>query len=542
MATVCTHMRPRILVVDDSKSLNATYVALLGKFSVDVRSAYTGKETLELIESFAPEIILLDLILPDMSGMDILSHLQQTKSNAITIVMTANGSVNYAVEAMRLGAYDFLEKPIDSNRFRITINNTLKNLELNSLVDQINTQNNEAVGDFIGESPAMKEVYNRIRRIKNSKASVFITGESGTGKEVTAMTMHNMNTERKVKFIAINCAAIPKELMESEIFGHVKGAFTGAAADRQGAVSLADGGTLFLDELCEMDLELQSKFLRFLQSSKFNKVGSSKTEEVDVRIVCATNRDPMEEVKAGRFREDLFYRLFVIPIHLPPLRERGRDVILIARKFLKHFSQEENKNFEEFTEEVENLLLRYTWPGNVRQLQNVIHSTVVLNNGKFLTKEMLPKFLDSSYNIDFKESYAQKDGININNEGKFASLSKGPLSANGVDSENFDLESPNVNFVGNMGSSEAGASSLNSNGNAIDFEKSVLVYKPLDVKEIETIEEVERKYILAVIELCNGSITKAAKYLSINSSTIYRKLDKWQKQGMITKISKYEMS
>lgn len=542
MVTVCTHMRPRILVVDDSKSLNATYVALLGKFSVDVRSAYTGKETLELIESFAPEIILLDLILPDMSGMDILSYLQQTKSNAITIVMTANGSVNYAVEAMRLGAYDFLEKPIDSNRFRITINNTLKNLELNSLVDQINTQNNEAVGDFIGESPAMKEVYNRIRRIKNSKASVFITGESGTGKEVTAMTLHNMNTERKGKFIAINCAAIPKELMESEIFGHVKGAFTGAVADRQGAVSLADGGTLFLDELCEMDLELQSKFLRFLQSSKFNKVGSSKTEEVDVRIVCATNRDPMEEVKAGRFREDLFYRLFVIPIHLPPLRERGRDVILIARKFLKHFSQEENKNFEEFTEEVENLLLRYTWPGNVRQLQNVIHSTVVLNNGKFLTKEMLPKFLDSSYNIDFKEGYAQKDGININNEGKFASLSKGPLSANGVDSENFDLESPNVNFVGNMGSSEARASSLNSNENAIDFEKSVLVYKPLDVKEIETIEEVERKYILAVIELCNGSITKAAKYLSINSSTIYRKLDKWQKQGMITKISKYEMS
>lgn len=542
MATVCTHMRPRILVVDDSKSLNATYVALLGKFDVDVRSAYTGKETLELIESFAPEIILLDLILPDMSGMDILSHLQETKTNAITIVMTANGSVNYAVEAMRLGAYDFLEKPIDSNRFRITINNTLKNLELNSLVDQINSQNNEAVGDFIGESPAMKEVYNRIRRIKNSKASVFITGESGTGKEVTAMTLHNMNTERKGKFIAINCAAIPKELMESEIFGHVKGAFTGAAADRQGAVSLADGGTLFLDELCEMDLELQSKFLRFLQSSKFNKVGSSRTEEVDVRIVCATNRDPMEEVKAGRFREDLFYRLFVIPIHLPPLRERGRDVILIARKFLKHFSQEENKNFEEFTEEVENLLLKYTWPGNVRQLQNVIHSTVVLNNGKFLTKEMLPKFLDSSYNTDFKDANTQKAAINNDNEVKPDSLLKAGSSVNSDEIENFDFESPNVNFFASIRSSDSSVSSLSSKVNETEFEKSVLVYKPLDVKEIETIEEVERKYILAVIELCNGSITKAAKHLSINSSTIYRKLDKWQKQGMITKISKYEMS
>jgi two-component system repressor protein LuxO len=535
-------MRPRILVVDDSKSLNATYVALLGKFDVDVRSAYTGKETLELIESFAPEIILLDLILPDMSGMDILSHLQETKTNAISIVMAANGSVNYAVEAMRLGAYDFLEKPIDSNRFRITINNTLKNLELNSLVDQINSQNNEAVGDFIGESPAMKEVYNRIRRIKNSKASVFITGESGTGKEVTAMTLHNMNTERKGKFIAINCAAIPKELMESEIFGHVKGAFTGAAADRQGAVSLADGGTLFLDELCEMDLELQSKFLRFLQSSKFNKVGSSRTEEVDVRIVCATNRDPMEEVKAGRFREDLFYRLFVIPIHLPPLRERGRDVILIARKFLKHFSQEENKNFEEFTEEVENLLLKYTWPGNVRQLQNVIHSTVVLNNGKFLTKEMLPKFLDSSYNTDFKDANTQKAAINNDNEVKPASLLKVGSSVNSDETENFDLESPNVNFFASIRSSDSSVSSLSSKVNETEFEKSVLVYKPLDVKEIETIEEVERKYILAVIELCNGSITKAAKHLSINSSTIYRKLDKWQKQGMITKISKYEMS
>lgn len=481
-----TSLLPRVLIIEDSKPLSAFYMTVLAKEdNADIRQAFTGEEAFELINSFDPEIILLDLNLPDMPGMNILRFINSKQLKIITIVMTANGSVNYVVEAMRLGAYDFLVKPIDANRLRTTLHNTLEKLELNVLVKQYSTKS-DAPGDFIGESPAMQEIYSKLRRIGNSKASVFITGESGTGKEVTALTLHNLNTERKGKFVAINCAAIPRELMESEIFGHVKGAFTGASADRVGAVCAANGGTLFLDELCEMDLDLQSKFLRFIQSSKFQRVGSSKLEEVDVRIICATNRNPMQEVKLGRFREDLFYRLFVIPIHLPPLRERDRDVVLIAQKFLLHFSEEENKHFTGIDEDAEQFLLHYSWPGNVRQLQNIIHRAVVFYDGKLLTRAMLPQ------------------------EREFRSYGEMPLKQAPEDS----LPAKEPSFARNPA-------------------------LPSTVEDIINLDLLEKNYILAAIAACEGSVTRAAVALGVNSSTLYRKLDKWQKAGEIAKNSGY---
>ncbi len=236
----------------------------------------------------------------------------------------------------------------------------------------------------------MQAVYRTIDSAASSKASIFITGESGTGKEVCAEAIHAASKRGDKPFIAINCAAIPKDLIESELFGHVKGAFTGAAVDRQGAAELADGGTLFLDELCEMDLELQTKLLRFIQTGTFQKVGSSRMKKVDVRFVCATNRDPWKEVQEGRFREDLYYRLYVIPLHLPPLRDREEDVIEIAYSLLGFMSHEEGKSFVRFSQDVIERFIHYEWPGNVRQLQNVLRNVVVLNHGKEITLDMLP--------------------------------------------------------------------------------------------------------------------------------------------------------
>ncbi len=496
----------RVLIVEDSRPLSVIYENITRKLNTDVRTTGSGKEALELLETFAPEIMLLDLNLPDMSGMDILRTVNERKLSVSTIVMTANGSVDFAVEAMRLGAYDFLEKPIDPNRLKITLHNTIEKMELSVMVNDLNSNSEvKALGSFIGESPAMQEIYDRIRRVQNSKATVFITGESGTGKEVTAVTLHELNTQRKGKFIPINCAAIPHELMESEIFGHVRGAFTGAQSDHLGAVSLADGGTLFLDELCEMSLDLQSKFLRFLQSSTFRKVGSTKDEKVDVRIICATNKKPAEEVRAGRFREDLFYRLFVIHIHLPPLRERDYDVVLIARYFLKMFSDEESKNFESFSAKAEEFLVHYNWPGNVRQLQNIVHQAVVLNTGRVITKEMLVS----------------------ETEMKAFSITDTPHA------ENFKNS-----VVGATSSSEG----FFNAETVLTKPKSKNVFEVDLGKGILPLGDVEKMYIMSALKLNAGSISKTAKNLKVNPSTLYRKITRWQEDGSVVKTLDFHIS
>jgi two-component system repressor protein LuxO len=284
-----------------------------------------------------------------------------------------------------------LIKPCEADRLRITVSKAIHQLQ-NSRYDIVG-EINQYQG-FIGSSESMQKVYKTIDSAASSKASIFITGESGTGKEVCAEAIHSVSNRSSQPFIALNCAAIPKDLIESELFGHVKGAFTGALIERKGAAELASGGTLFLDELCEMELDLQTKLLRFIQTGTFQKVGSSKLSRVDVRFVCATNKDPWQEVLKGRFREDLFYRLYVIPLHLPPLRERGDDIIEIAYSLLSFISIEENKQFGKFSEEVLRHFVAYPWPGNVRQLQNVLRNIVVLNQGTEVLLSMLPTPLD----------------------------------------------------------------------------------------------------------------------------------------------------
>jgi two-component system, repressor protein LuxO len=381
----------RVLLVEDSVPMARVYVEYLRREPYDVHHVETGREALAAIAACPPQVLVLDVRLPDMDGLDILRHVRKKDLPCSVVVITAHGSVNMAVEAMRQGAFDFILKPFDADRLIFTLRNAIERQHLTQVVETIKRDfdRREYCG-FIGSSLPMQAVYRIIDSAAPSKATVFITGESGTGKEVCAEALHHLSGRGERPLIAVNCAAIPRDLMESEIFGHVKGAFTGAMTDRDGAASLAHGGTLFLDEICDMDMSLQAKLLRFVQTGSFQKVGSDETRTVDVRFVCATNRDPWKEVGEGRFREDLYYRLHVIPIHLPPLRERDDDVLAMARHFLVRFAQEEGRDFRGFSPEAEQAIAAHPWPGNVREMQNILRSVVVLNTGEEVSLDMLP--------------------------------------------------------------------------------------------------------------------------------------------------------
>ncbi|BEE16567.1 sigma-54-dependent Fis family transcriptional regulator [Aeromonas enteropelogenes] len=463
--------KPRVLLVEDTRSLAVVYEQYLRQDGYEVLLADCGQQALDQLMASPPPVVLLDLELPDMSGMDILQQITEQQLPCAVVVITAHGSVDVAVEAMRLGAFDFLTKPFDSKRLCATARNALKHQQLSSLVAQYreNFERHSFAG-FIGASMPMQAVYRIIESAAPSKATVFITGESGTGKEVCAEAIHQCSPRRDQPFIALNCAAIPHDLMESEIFGHVKGSFTGAQGDRKGAASLADGGTLFLDELCEMDLDLQSKLLRFIQTGTLQRVGSSKLETVDVRFVCATNRDPLVEVKAGRFREDLYYRLHVIPLYLPPLRERGEDILLLARSLLQSYAKEENKRFKDFDAQAARVLLDYPWPGNVRELQNVVRNIVVLNDKDQVSQDILPPPLNGGRSLNGAAPVAQP---------AVASAPERP--AHGP-------------------------------------------IRPLWLVEKEVIEQ--------AIASCDGNIPKAAALLEISPSTIYRKKQGWEEANL----------
>ena len=379
-----------LLMVEDSLSLAAIYRGYLQEESLDVRHVATLSDSIEYLQHTVPDIVLLDIELPDGNGMDLLKEVMNRGLQTDVIVMTAHGSTDMAGQAIRTGAFDFLTKPFDAHRLQVTVTNAVEHLSLSKKVQIFSALERDRYGRFVGQSLPMQAVYRIIDSVAVSDATAFIVGESGTGKELAAEAVHEKSKRANYAFHAINCGAIPSELMESELFGHVKGAFTGATCSRDGAATIADGGTLFLDEICEMELELQKKLLRFIQSGEFQRVGSNKIEHVDIRFVCATNKDPMTEVREGRFREDLYYRLHVIPLRLPPLRERDDDILMIARTFLAEVADKEKKSFLTFNAEVEKIFMDYDWPGNVRELQNTIQNIVVLNDGEEVALHMLP--------------------------------------------------------------------------------------------------------------------------------------------------------
>jgi two-component system repressor protein LuxO len=469
-----TKSNPCVLIVEDVPSLAASYAAFLSREPLSVHLAHDGKEALAFLECNPVAAAIIDVGLPDMNGLQILKTIRAHEAATEVIVITAEGSIKLAVEAMRQGAFDFVVKPCSGERLRVTVQNALERRRLRERLAEVVQESGEGPpGRFIGRSLAMQTVYRILRSAAPTNATVFVTGESGCGKELCAEALHSLSKRRDHPFVAVNCAAIPKDLMESEIFGHVKGAFTGATSDRKGAALQADGGTLFLDEVAEMDLGLQSKLLRFLQEKTVQRVGEDHLRRADVRIVCATNRNPLEEMAAGRFREDLFYRLHVVPVELPPLRERNGDVLLLAKHFLEVFSREDGKAFAGFAPEAEAALLGYGWPGNVRQLQNVIRSVVVLNDGETVTPEMLPRTMSA---------------------GASSAL---PASR--------PLEIP-----------ESGPRPLTAVSASATFEN------------ILPLEQVIRETIENAVDICGGSIPRAAAALQVSPSTLYRRIEAWR--------------
>jgi two-component system repressor protein LuxO len=460
--------QPTVLIVDDVPTLAASYSAFLSREPVTVHTVGSGADALAFLERHSVAVAVVDVHLPDMNGLEILQKVRAFGAPTNVIVITAEGSVNLAVEAMRQGAFDFVAKPFSKERLVVTVRNALEHRRLSNQLEEVTEQTGEGpTGRFIGQSLAMQVVYRILRSAGPTNATVFITGESGVGKELAAEALHKLSKRRERPFVAINCAAIPKDLMESELFGHVKGAFTGATSDRKGAALQADGGTLFLDEIAEMDLALQTKLLRFLQEKTVQRVGEDVPRRVDVRIVCATNREPQAEVAAGRFREDLFYRLHVVPLEIPPLRERDLDVVLLARHFLDECSKEDSKAFKTFSPEAEGLILSYPWPGNVRQLENVVRSVVILNEGEVVTADMLPRTTWSAPTASSQMSV--------------------PML----------IPEPAPAFAPPVG-------------------------------DLRSLDDVIRATIEQAITSCGGSIPRAAAALQISPSTIYRRMDMWR--------------
>ncbi len=379
-----------ILLVEDDVLLARAYMAFLSRLPCETAHVASAAEALAFFARRPPDLLLLDLLLPDMHGIELMRELNERGLACPTIVVTVENSADVAVNAMQAGALDYLLKPLSPERLATTVSNALEGLNLKArLRDYEAALPDGGYEGFIGTSPVMRVLYRLIGNAAASDASVFITGESGTGKDVCAEAIHNRGRRAGKALIAINCAAIPRELMESELFGHQRGAFTGAERNRDGAIALANGGTLFFDEICELNLDLQAKLLRFVESRAYKPVGGGQELDSDVRIICATNRDPLEEVRAGHFREDLYYRLYVVPIALPPLRDRHEDILFLARHFLERFAREEGKSFTGISARAEAELLAYPWPGNVRQLQNVIRRIVVMQAGGTVDALML---------------------------------------------------------------------------------------------------------------------------------------------------------
>ncbi len=375
--------QPRILIVDDEQIVRESLTNWLKEESYQVEAAENGTLALEKIRQSPFQVVLLDLKMPGMDGIQVLTELKKDFPDIEVIIMTAYGSVNTAVEAIKAGAYDYIVKPFDPEEVALLIKKILehKNLILENILLRQQLEERYEFEDLIGKGAAMQQVFELIRNVAPTQATVLITGESGTGKELVAKAIHAISPRRFEPFIALSCGALPDTLLESELFGYEKGAFTGAAHTKKGRFEMADGGTLFLDEVGEISLKTQIDLLRVLQEKAFRRLGGTELIKVDVRIISATNRDLAQAITQGIFRPDLFYRLNVVGLHLPPLRERREDIPLLAKHFLRRYAIEINKKIERLAPSALELLMEYNWPGNVRELENAIERAVVISPG-----------------------------------------------------------------------------------------------------------------------------------------------------------------
>ena len=478
--------KSRVLFVDDEPAILRSLERVGSKIDAVILTASSGQRALDIINECPVDVIVSDLKMPNMGGNQLLEEISRISPETVRIVLTGCDDMDMVLTSINAGhIWGFLHKPWDNFELIVKLKQALQLQQvlaertlMRRTIDQYQKYHKSKFEGFIGDSVPMQFVYSCIEQSAPSSASVFITGPSGSGKEVAAQAIHRLSKRSNGPFIALNCAAIPSELMESEIFGHIKGAFSGAVSNRDGAAALANGGSLFLDEIGEMDISLQAKLLRFIQTGCFQKVGSGKEQKVDIRFISATNRDPQLAIAEHKLREDLFYRLNVISIALPALKERENDIVKLAEYFLSHFSEIESKVFAGFSSGAEKLIKSYSWPGNVRQLQNIIHSSTVMSEGPLITEGIIVQQLGRQYKPVDPPSNSHSNSINSSN---------------------------------------------------IENQQSTLGHNtPKSPSSIISLAEVEKAAIEQAIELCQDNIVKAASELGVSPSTLYRKMQQWQ--------------
>jgi len=464
---------PSVLVIDDEPSLLRYFQYNIRALGFRIRTGRSIADLMRLLEEEHYSAILLDLMLPDGEALDVLPQVMEACPQTSVILISAHGTIPKAVAAIKQGAVNFLQKPVSVEQLDSVVNQAIEMWRLKREVHELKRKL-DPVSEFhgmIGESEIMQGVYSMIESVSSTSTPVMVTGESGTGKELVAQAIHELSPRAHQPFIAINCAAIPRDLLESQIFGHERGSFTGAIEQHRGCFERADKGTLFLDEIAEMDVGLQAKLLRLIQEQSFFRIGGTNLIHVNVRLIAATNRDPLKMVEAGKFREDLFYRLNVLPVHLPPLRERRQDIALIATHYLHKVSNANRKQFQGFDLVALNALENHPWSGNIRELQNVIEQIVVLHDGERVMFDMLP------------ESVKSKGG-----------LRERQIPADGSAAENSQM-------------------SLATNG---DIPSSLRPFW-----------QVERDEIQRALNICKGNVQDVARRLEISAATLYRKIEKY---------------
>ncbi|MFZ5451344.1 MAG: sigma-54-dependent transcriptional regulator [Thermodesulfobacteriota bacterium] len=383
----------QILVVDDEATIRAGLAQALGKQDMVVHTAAQGWEGLELLAKQPVGIVLLDIKLPDMNGVEMLKTIRRQYPDTEVIMITGYPTIQGAVECIKYGAMDYLVKPFRLDELEVLVEKALGLLEEKQAPFPLEESRGRGIDFMVGQSPAMQNVFAKIRRAAPSNSTVLLTGESGTGKELAARAIHNLSPRRDKEFVPVDCSALVETLLESELFGHVKGSFTGAHQTKHGLFELANQGTFFFDEITNLSLNIQAKLLRVIQEREFMKVGSQKRIRLDIRIIASSNRSLEEAIKAGAFREDLFYRLSVIPIHLPPLREREGDIPLLAEHFLQKHKQRGNREITGISSQATKILSAYSWPGNIRELEHTIERIIILEDGEIIQPEHLPSFI-----------------------------------------------------------------------------------------------------------------------------------------------------
>lgn len=545
----------RILICDDQEMMRDSLAGLLAKEGHDVTAVGDGASAVARVESSKFDLLLTDLRMPKMTGLELLSEIKRLRPELPVVLMTAYATVQTAVEAMRAGAYDYIQKPFDGEELKLLVDRTLEHARLKLENAALRAAaGSEVERPLVGAGPSMREIRARLELIARSSATVLVRGESGTGKEVVARFIHARSARAERPFLAVNCAALSENLLESELFGHEKGAFTGADKLRRGRFELADGGTLLLDEISEIPPALQAKLLRVLQESAFERVGSSVTQRVDVRVIATTNRELEKAVAEGKFREDLFYRLNVVPVELPPLRERLEDVPELARHFLEQIARRERSVVRHLEPEAVRVLQRYAWPGNVRELQNIIERACVLETvpGVIRAATLEPWLRPRSALVPPAGGAGVAGG---------AAVSSGMASPGGVPSPGgaaavhggglqgdrtwdvggtWEVAAAGVG-VGSGGKvttlagaavgMEAGGPAASEPGRAASVEvlAGAAVTRPL--------AEIEREVILRTLRQFKGHRVKTAKALGIGVRTLGMKLKKWKEEGVPEALS-----